>query len=96
MKRVTRLRLRVVPGAARSEIVGPHGEGWKLRVAAPAERGRANDAVRDLLATALGVPRDAVTIVAGGASRDKVVEIVGLTDDDAARSLAAQERKGDR
>ena len=38
----SRIRLRVSPGAARSRVVGRHGDGWKVRVAAPAENGKAN------------------------------------------------------
>jgi len=71
----TRLRLRVSPGAARSRVVGRHGEGWKVRVAAPAEDGRANAAVVRLLAQTLGVPRAQVTVFSGHATRDKIVEL---------------------
>lgn len=86
-ERITRLRLRVSPGAARSEIAGRHGDGWKVRVSAPPERGRANDAVVSLLAERLGVPRAAVSVVSGEASRDKVVELRGLALDEAERRL---------
>jgi uncharacterized protein (TIGR00251 family) len=74
----TRLRLRVAPGAARGEVVGRHGEAWKVRVAAPPEGGRANEAVVRLLAETLGVPRHAVTLVSGHGARDKIVELAGL------------------
>jgi len=74
----TRLRLRVSPGAARAHVVGRHGDAWKLRVAAAAEGGRANEAVIRLLADALVVPRNAVTLVSGHGSRDKIVELVGI------------------
>ena len=47
---VTRLRLRVSPGAGRSEIVGRHGDAWRVRVAAAPERGKANASVVELLA----------------------------------------------
>jgi uncharacterized protein (TIGR00251 family) len=43
------LRIKVVPSASRSEIVGPLGDRLKVRVAAPAEGGKANRAVIDLL-----------------------------------------------
>ncbi len=75
----TRLRLRVSPGASRSEVVGPFGEAWKVRVAAAPESGKANEAVRELLAATLGVPRASTTILSGATSRDKVVAVQGLT-----------------
>jgi uncharacterized protein (TIGR00251 family) len=74
----TRVRLRVSPGAGRSAIVGRHGDAWKVRVTAPPEHGRANEAVRRLLANALAVPADAVQIVSGHAARDKIVELTGV------------------
>jgi uncharacterized protein (TIGR00251 family) len=74
----TRLRLRVSPGAGRAAIVGRHGDGWKVRVTAAPEQGRANDAVVRLLATALALPREAVSIVSGHSGRDKIVELAGV------------------
>ena len=66
------------PGARRSELVGRHGDGWRARIAAPPERGRANEALCKLLAEALAVPRSSVRVVAGRSARAKVVEIDGL------------------
>ena len=85
---MARLSVTVSPGAARTELVGRHGEGWKARVAAPPERGRANEAVVGLLAEALGVPRSAVRVVAGKTAKAKVVEVDGLEADDVERRLA--------
>jgi len=79
---VTRLRLRVSPGAARSAVVGRHGEGWKVRVAAAPERGRGNDALVELLSETLAVPRSQVRVVSGTASRDKIVELTGVSPAD--------------
>jgi uncharacterized protein (TIGR00251 family) len=84
---VARITVVVSPGAKRTELVGRHGDGWKARVAAPPEGGRANAALADLLAGALGVGRDRVTVVAGRASRRKVVEIAGLEPSEIARRL---------
>jgi uncharacterized protein (TIGR00251 family) len=72
------LHLRVSPGATRSCIVGRHGDGWKVRVAAPPEDGRANAAVVRLIAHSVSVSRDAVTLVSGHGSRDKIVELAGI------------------
>jgi uncharacterized protein len=84
----TRLRLRVAPGSARSAVVGRHGDAWKVRVAAAPERGRANDAVLALIAEALELPRASVSLVSGGSSRDKIVELAGIDPDETDRRLA--------
>jgi uncharacterized protein (TIGR00251 family) len=86
---VARVEVTVSPGAARSELVGRHGPGWKARVAAPPERGRANRALEEVLAEALGVCRDRVVVVAGHASRRKVVEVEGLEAPEVVRRLEA-------
>jgi len=83
----TRLRVRVSPGARRTEIAGRHGDGWKVRVAAPPEDGRANEAVLRLLAAQLGLPRRAVTIVSGHTAREKVVELDGISQQRAEAGL---------
>jgi uncharacterized protein (TIGR00251 family) len=74
-----RITVRVSPGARRTELAGRYGEGWKVRVAAPPERGRANEALVAHLAELLSVPKAAVRVVAGATSRDKIVEIDGLS-----------------
>lgn len=83
----TRLRLRVIPGAVRSEIIGRHGDAWRVRVNASAERGRANAALLRLLAQRLDLPRSDITLVSGRTGRDKVVELSGVGGDEVARRL---------
>jgi uncharacterized protein (TIGR00251 family) len=93
----TRVRLRVSPGATRAGVVGRHGEAWKVRVAAPPEGGRANEAVVRLLADTLSLPREAVTLVSGHGGRDKIVELSGLGPSQIERRLssaAGKERRG--
>jgi uncharacterized protein len=87
---VARLSVTVSPSAARSELVGRHGDGWKARIAAPPERGRANQALVELLAEALGVPRSEVRVVAGQTAKAKVVEVDGLEAEDVERRLERQ------
>jgi uncharacterized protein len=83
----TRLRLRVSPGARSAGIVGRHGEAWKVRVPAPPEGGRANEAVVRLLADALSLPREAVTVLSGHGARDKIVQLAGLDSSQVERLL---------
>jgi uncharacterized protein (TIGR00251 family) len=74
-----RISVRVQPRASRNGIAGLHGDALRIRVHAPPVDGAANEAVVEVLAAALGVPRGAVRVVAGAASRTKVVEISGVT-----------------
>jgi uncharacterized protein (TIGR00251 family) len=79
MQGAARISLRVSPGARRTAVVGRYGDGWKVRIAAPPEDGRANAELERHLADLLGVDRRAVRIVAGARGREKVVAIDGLT-----------------
>ena len=60
-----------------------------MRVAAAPEQGKANNAVLALLAETLAVPRSSVSLVSGGASRDKIVELTGLDPEEIDRRLAS-------
>ena len=71
------LAIKVVPGASRTVIAGPLGHRLKVRVAAPAEGGKANRALVEVLREWLGV-RD-VEIVAGRSSAEKTVRAIGLS-----------------
>jgi uncharacterized protein (TIGR00251 family) len=86
---LTRVRLRVAPGATRAGVVGRHGDAWKVRVTAPAEGGRANDAVVRLLADTFELPRTAVTLVSGHSARDKIVELTGIEPQEIERRLSS-------
>ncbi len=72
------LRLRVVPNAKRNAVAGEYGEAIRLRIAAPALEGKANEAVRAFLAEILGISGRAIELIAGEKSRDKIVAIEGL------------------
>ncbi|MEZ5538712.1 MAG: DUF167 domain-containing protein [Pseudomonadales bacterium] len=73
------LEIKVIPGSSRTEIAGWLGDALKIKVAAPPEKGKANQAVIKLLATLFGINEAALTIVNGGTSQRKVIEIKGLT-----------------
>lgn len=90
----SRLPVRVTPGARRDEITGFAGGVLRVRVIAPPERGRANEAVIFLLAKALGIPKSNITLLRGVASRDKLLGIEGLTDREVRARLQAAGHDG--
>ena len=69
------LELHVQPGASRTEFAGKHGERIKVRLAARAQDGKANEALIEFLARHYGVPKRSVRITAGLKSRQKRVVI---------------------
>lgn len=71
------LKLHCRPGRPRTAIQGVHGGALKLDVAAPPEKGKANDEIVAFLAKLLGVRRAAVVISAGQGGRDKAIVIAG-------------------
>jgi len=70
--------LHVQPGASRSAFAGRHGERIKVRLAARAVDGKANQALVDFLAQHYKVPKRNVRIESGLKSRRKRVVIDGL------------------
>jgi uncharacterized protein (TIGR00251 family) len=89
-----RFAVHVQPRAKRTEVTGLHGTAVKIRLAAPPVDGAANDALRRFLAERLCVPRTAVRVVAGAASRDKLVEVDGFTAAQARSILLAPPSDG--
>jgi uncharacterized protein len=79
---MARLRVHVSLGAREEQIAGWHGGSLRVRVRARPEKGRANQAVLRLLARRLGVTPANLSIVHGAASRDKLVEVEGLSEED--------------
>jgi uncharacterized protein (TIGR00251 family) len=75
----TRLSLKVIPGSSRDCIAGWLEDSLKVRVRAPAERGKANAAVGKMVASALDISPSAVRIVSGMTAAHKIAEVSGLS-----------------
>ena len=72
------LRLHIQPGAKKTEVVGPHGEALKIRLAAPPVDGKANACLLAFLAERLDVAKSAVSLISGDSSRAKRVRVAGI------------------
>lgn len=73
------ITIKVVPGASRDRIVGMLGDALKIQVAAPPEKGKANEAVIRLLANSLDCPQSQISLVQGQSSARKVLLIRRMT-----------------
>jgi uncharacterized protein len=81
--------VRVQPRARRDEIAGEREGRLLVRVTAPPVEGRANEAVRKLLAKRLGIAPGRIEVARGQAGRDKLIEVDGLDDAELLRRLRA-------
>jgi hypothetical protein len=75
------LRLTVVPGAQRTQVVGLYGDRLKVRLAAPPEKGSANRELIDFLARSLHLPKSSFKLTAGAQSRSKMVAVYDQSPD---------------
>jgi uncharacterized protein (TIGR00251 family) len=82
------LSVHAQPGAGRTQITGRHGQALKVRVAAPPEHGRANQALVELLAEEFDVEAGKVSLVAGDKSRTKRFLLAGVDADAFERTLS--------
>ncbi|MEO8649942.1 MAG: DUF167 domain-containing protein [Acidobacteriota bacterium] len=69
------IKVRVIPRAGRSAIVGEHDGALKIKIAAPPVDGAANDELIAVLARALDTAKNCIAIVAGHSSRTKRVSL---------------------
>lgn len=69
----------VQPRASRAKLGPRAGDRIKIAVTAPPVDGEANAAVIELVAEAFGVPKRAVEVIAGAASRRKTIRVTGAT-----------------
>ena len=83
------LEVKVTPQSSRDALLGWLGAALKVAVTAAPDRGRANQAVEDLLARTLAVAPSCVSVVTGHASSRKRIAIKGLDGAEAHRRLLA-------
>ncbi len=80
--------VRVTPRAGRDEVVGWQDGELRVRLRAPPVDGRANDALRRLLASSLGVPPSGVELVSGAKGRVKRLRVEALSEAEVRQRLA--------
>ena len=82
-------QLKVIPNSSRTEIVGPLNGMLKVKVTAPPEKGKANQALVKFLAKTLEVKRNAVSIIAGQTRAVKQVQVLSVSIERARKKLTS-------
>lgn len=81
------LRVHVVPNARTDKVVGEHGGAVKIKLRAPAVEGKANAALVRFLAEELNLCKHAIVLEHGQKSRNKVIRIDCMSQQDVRRRL---------
>ncbi len=76
------ITVKVVPGSSRTEFTGLHGNAYKIKIAAPPEKGKANKMLVAFLAGQLNIKKNAIEIQSGKTSCVKQVLLRGVTKQD--------------
>jgi hypothetical protein len=84
------VEVKAVPGASRSQVAGLRDGALLVRVAAPPEKGKANEELRHCLAMALGLPKSEIELASGPSSRRKRLSLPASAEG-ALRALAAED-----
>ena len=86
------LRVHIVPNAKIDKVAGEHGGAIKIKLRAQAVEGKANAALRCFLADQLNISQRAIILEHGQRSRDKVIRIDGMSEEDVRRALLGTNR----
>lgn len=84
--------VRVVPSASRTAFQGLYGDRLKVSVCAPPENNKANEALLEALSRWLDLPKAVFSVIAGHASRDKIILVCGVEEDAFHSRLAALQK----
>jgi len=87
---VATIRFHIVPNAKVDKVVGERSDAIKIKLRAPAVEGKANAALRSFLAKELEIPERLIVLERGHKSRDKLIRIDGLTEEEVRRRLRAR------
>ncbi|AMV39901.1 DUF167 domain-containing protein [Planctomyces sp. SH-PL62] len=82
------LNVHAQPGARRNGLLGERAGALRVAVTAAPDKGKANAAILDVLADALGLRPSAIALVSGETSRHKRILLAGLTPEEAGRRIA--------
>jgi len=82
-----KISLRVYPNAIRNEVVGFVGGVLRVKISAPPVKGKANRELLAFLSQLLGISQGALTITKGYTSRNKIVAIDGLSQEESLKRL---------
>jgi uncharacterized protein (TIGR00251 family) len=84
----TKLSVRVIPNASKNEILGLTDGVWRVKIAAPPDKGKANKELIEFFSKRLGLKKDKVSILKGHTSHSKLIAIEGKTQQEISQKFS--------
>ena len=81
------IQVHASPRASKTQVQGLHGDALKIRLQAPPVDGKANETLIEFLAKTLGIPQRQITLISGQTSRQKRLNLQGITANQVGISL---------
>ncbi|MEN6391034.1 MAG: DUF167 domain-containing protein [Syntrophomonas sp.] len=81
------IEIKVQPRSSRNQILGEQDGALRVKLTAPPVDGEANQALLAFLAGQLKIPRKNLRIIRGESSRQKLLEVTGLSGSDLVKRL---------
>ncbi|MEW6600523.1 MAG: DUF167 domain-containing protein [Nitrospirota bacterium] len=72
------IKIKVEPRSSKSGVIGPYGDGLKVKLTSPPVEGKANKELIEVLAKEFGIPKKDVEIISGQSSKNKIVRLIGV------------------
>ena len=82
------LNVKVTPNSAKNEVLGLTNGVWRVKIAAPPDKGKANKELIEYFSKRLGVKKSSISIVKGQTSHNKVIAINGLSQSEIVRQIS--------
>jgi uncharacterized protein (TIGR00251 family) len=83
-----KISIKVTPNAGKNEVVGFSNGIWRIKVAAPPDKGKANKELIGFLSKILGLRKDNLNILKGHSSHNKIVSIEEINAEDLIKRLS--------
>jgi uncharacterized protein len=89
----TRISIKVIPNAGRNEILGLQNDVWRIKVAAPPDKGKANKELISFLSGILGLKKDDLSILRGHTSHSKLIQVDWLLQAEVNQRLSSARKQ---
>jgi uncharacterized protein len=78
VQKVSKLSIKAVPGSRKNEITGFSNDVWRIKIAAPPDKGKANKELIEFLSEILDLRKEDISIFKGLTSHNKIISVLGL------------------